>query len=233
MADITDVAVPQDQRRQQMLRAALDVIVERGFPDTRIADVAERAEVSPALVIYYFKTKDRLLTEALRYAEDRWYDEGARRTAQLPSAALRLEQLISMTCLPSSDLLEESWVIWLDLWATAVRHAEVRQVRAESDERWRATIRTIVEAGQAAGEFQRLDIERFVIGFSALLDGLAIQIALEDPVVEPQTAFEIAMGMASDRLGFDWAPPAGTHPASRRAASTSSGPTSGFSGVPR
>ena len=54
----------QDSRRSQMLRAALDVLVERGFPDTRIADVAERAEVSPALVIYYFKTKDRLLTKA-------------------------------------------------------------------------------------------------------------------------------------------------------------------------
>ena len=30
------------ERREQMLRAALDVIVERGYADTRIADVAER-----------------------------------------------------------------------------------------------------------------------------------------------------------------------------------------------
>src|SRR5271165_3809552 len=55
-----DRSAAQDSRRTQMLRAALDVLVERGFPDTRIADVAERSEVSPALVIYYFKTKDRL-----------------------------------------------------------------------------------------------------------------------------------------------------------------------------
>ena len=39
----------------RMLRAALDVIVERGYADTRIADVAERTGTSPALVIYYFK----------------------------------------------------------------------------------------------------------------------------------------------------------------------------------
>ena len=49
---------------------------ERGYPDTRIADVAERAGTSPALVIYYFKTKDQLLTEAIRYAEDTWYEAG-------------------------------------------------------------------------------------------------------------------------------------------------------------
>ena len=34
-----------DQRREDMLRAALEVISERGFPDSRIADVAERAGV--------------------------------------------------------------------------------------------------------------------------------------------------------------------------------------------
>src|SRR3954462_8002162 len=59
-----------DQRREQMLPAALEGIVERGYADPRIADVAERAGASPALVIYYFKTKDQLLTEAIRYLED-------------------------------------------------------------------------------------------------------------------------------------------------------------------
>ena len=54
-----------EQRREQMLRAAQDVIVERGYADTRIADVAERTGTSPALVIYYFKTRDQLLTEAI------------------------------------------------------------------------------------------------------------------------------------------------------------------------
>src|SRR5262250_722688 len=78
-----------DQRRGQMLRAALDVISERGFADTRIADIAERIGISPALVIYYFKTKDQLLTEAIRYSEDTWYSDGQRRLATLPTAAAR------------------------------------------------------------------------------------------------------------------------------------------------
>ena len=51
-----------------MLRAALEVIVERGYAETRIADIAERTGTSPALVIYYFKTRDQLLTEAIRYS---------------------------------------------------------------------------------------------------------------------------------------------------------------------
>ncbi len=92
-----------DQRRGQMLRAALDVIAERGFADTRIADIAERIGISPALVIYYFKTKDQLLTEAIRHYEDTWYAEGKRRMDRLGTAAERLEEFVAMNLLPDPD----------------------------------------------------------------------------------------------------------------------------------
>src|SRR5215468_12181456 len=92
-----------DQRRGQMLHAALEVISERGFADTRIADIAERIGISPALVIYYFKTKDQLLTEAIRHYEDAWYAEGKHRMDALPTSAMRLEEFVAMNLLPYGD----------------------------------------------------------------------------------------------------------------------------------
>jgi len=87
-------------------------------------------------------------------------------------------------------------------------------VREKSDERWREAIRSIVLAGQEAGEFAPVDADDFTIMLSALLDGLAVQIALEDPVVPPQRTYDLAMRFASGQLGFDWTPaPA---PAGRR-----------------
>lgn len=196
-----------DQRREGMLRAALEVISERGFPETRIADVAEQAGTSPALVIYYFKTKDNLLTEAMRFAEDLWYDLGARRMEVIESAAARLEEIVAMTCLSEADTeLPDSWALWLDLWAQSVRHPEVARVREEFDAHWRETIAGVVRDGQATGEFDRLDAAEFAITLSALLDGLAIQIALEDPVVDAQLAFKASMRFAAGALGFKWSP---------------------------
>jgi AcrR family transcriptional regulator len=196
-----------DQRREDMLRAALEVIAERGFPESRIADVAEQAGTSPALVIYYFKTKDNLLTEAMRYAEDQWYDLGARRMEVIDSAAARLEEIVAMTCLPEADAeLPDSWALWLDLWAQSVRHPEVARVREEFDAHWRETIAGVVRDGQASGEFTDTDAVEFAITLSALLDGFAIQIALEDPVVDPRRAFTAAMRFAAQTLGFTWKP---------------------------
>jgi AcrR family transcriptional regulator len=201
-----DVADTADQRRDQMLRAAIDVIEERGFPETRIADVAARAGTSPALVIYYFKTKDQLLTEALRYAEDYWYEQGKRRMAAIPTAAGRLEELVAMSCLPEADSREPagSWLLWLDLWAQSVRLPEVAIVREKFDERWRQTITELVLAGQEAGEFGPVSAEDFALTLSALLDGLAIQIALDDPSVDAGRAFELSMRFAASQLGFAW-----------------------------
>jgi AcrR family transcriptional regulator len=196
-----------EQRREQMLRAALEVIIERGYAETRIADVAERTGTSPALVIYYFKTRDQLLTEAIRYSDDTWYAEFLRRMAEIPTAAGRLAQLIAMNSLPGTDPEPGSyWTLWLDLWAFSPRSPGVAAVRQKSDERWRDAIRSIVLAGQEAGEFEAVSADDFTITLASLLDGLAIQIALDDPQVPPQRAYELAMRFAAGQLGFDWKP---------------------------
>jgi AcrR family transcriptional regulator len=188
-----------------MLRAAIEVILERGYAETRIADVAERTGTSPALVIYYFKTRDQLLTEAIRYSEDTWYAESVRRLAEIPTAAGQLTELIAMNCLPSTDPEPRLyWLLWLDLWAFSPRNPGMAAVRQKSDERWRETIRSIVLAGQEAGEFASVDADDFTITLAGLLDGLAVQIALEDPDVSPQRAYELAMRFAAGQLGFDW-----------------------------
>jgi len=206
-ADGGDALGTADQRREQMLHAALEVISARGYADTRIADVAERAGVSPALVIYYFKTKDQLLTEAIRYYEDNWYAVGQTRLARLKSAAERLEEVVAMSCLPEADPEPGStWQLWLDFWAQAARNAEVAGVRQKSDERWRDLIASLVRDGQEAGEFRDVDAATFALYLSTLLDGLTIQIALNDPVVDSVRAFELSMRFVADQLRFDWKP---------------------------
>jgi AcrR family transcriptional regulator len=194
-----------DVRREQMLRAAASIIGERGFSETRIADVARRSGASPALVIYYFSTKDELLVEALRWSEDGFYADVTAQLEQLSTAQQKLELLVRTTCIPQcEDEVPGAWGLWFDTWAQAFRHPEVAKQRAEFDQRWRDTIAGVVRAGQAVGELGDVDADAFAISFSALLDGLSIQVALEDPVVDPGRAFAIAMSFAARELDVDW-----------------------------
>lgn len=50
-----------EDRRKQILKAAVDVFAERGFHRTRVSDIARRAGVAYGLIYHYFESKDAVL----------------------------------------------------------------------------------------------------------------------------------------------------------------------------
>ncbi len=200
MAEPAPATENNEPRRIEMLRAAAELICERGFGDTRIADVAKRAGVSSALVIYYFGTRDRLLVDALRYSEESGYEAAEKMLAELPSLRERLSFLIKWTCVPESDSdMPGAWGLWFDLWAQAFRHDEVKAGRVELDARWRSMIADAVKSADLDAD---VDARMFALEFSALLDGLSIQVALEDPEVDSAVAYDVAMRFAERELNL-------------------------------
>ena len=198
MAEPAPATENNEPRRIEMLRAAAELICERGFGDTRIADVAKRAGVSSALVIYYFGTRDRLLVDALRYSEESFYEAAEKMLAEVPSLRERLSLLIRWTCVPEADdEIPGTWGLWFDLWAQAFRHNEIRAGRVELDARWR---KMIIDAVKSADLETKVNARMFALEFSALLDGLSIQVALEDTEVDSDLAYDIAMRFAEREL---------------------------------
>lgn len=192
-----------DVRRDQMLAAAATLIAERGFGDTRIADVATRVGASPALVIYYFGTKDSLLTEALRWSERSFYTNTEEMLRSTKTLRRRLEILVEWTLVPDKQTeLTGDWGLWFDVWAQAFRHPEFKKDRAELDAQWRDLIVRVVQAGIDAGEIGTLDVDTFSIMWGSLLDGLVVQVALDDPVVDAERARKIALDVAYKELGL-------------------------------
>ncbi|HJU03367.1 MAG TPA: TetR/AcrR family transcriptional regulator [Actinomycetes bacterium] len=194
-----------DARRRQILKAAVQVIAEKGLCDTGIKDVADQAGTSPALVIYYFGTKDALLAEALAFADERFYAQTAEAVAGMASARDRLVELVRCSCSvgEAEDDFDE-WVLWLDLWARAAHKPDVARDRLAMDQRWRTTIGEIVRQGQAAGEFAPVDAGAFALRLAALIDGLAVLVVLKDPEVSRERMFDLCMQTCASELGFSW-----------------------------
>jgi hypothetical protein len=92
------------------------------------------------------------------------------------------------------------------LWAQAFRHDEVKAGRVELDARWRGMIVDAIKSAEASAELDAaVDARMFALEFGALLDGLSIQVALEDPEVDSSIAYDIAMRFAERELNL---PPA-------------------------
>jgi AcrR family transcriptional regulator len=216
------------RRRVEILEAAAEVIAERGLCDTRIADVARRAGTSAALVLYYFESKDRLLTEALTNAEDRFYLQTFHELTALDRAADRLVALIDLALPPEgAGDVRSDWTLWLELWSRAARDPAVAKKREALDRRWRNTIAEIVRDGRGSGEFDEVDVEAFSLRLASLIDGLAIQALLGDPAASVDQVRRVALEMAGRELGLD---PERIGRARRRPRRRSEAPAEGRSG---
>jgi AcrR family transcriptional regulator len=214
MAEAAPQTEGNEARRRAMLQAAAELISERGFGETRIADVAQRAGTSSGLVIYYFGTRDRLLVDALRYSEEAYYDTATALLTDEKDFRKRLAMLVEWSCVPQlPGEVTGAWGLWLDLWSTALRHPEVREARTELDARWRDLVERVVSEGVESGDVDGgIDQRRFALTFSVLLDGLSTQVALSDDEITSDVAHDIAMEYAEQHLGL----PAGKRRAKAR-----------------
>lgn len=59
-----------EKRRQTILSSSLDLFVYKGYHGTTVRDIAKRSEVSVGLLFHYFPTKQAILEELLKIAEE-------------------------------------------------------------------------------------------------------------------------------------------------------------------
>jgi AcrR family transcriptional regulator len=180
-AQATDSAKDPEERRHRILAAVIEVVRERGFAGTRVADIATAAGTSPGLVLYHFGSLAGALAEALTHAEDTWYDDLERNLGSAAGPVERLRVMAELGAGPDSG----GWGLWLELWARALRDDTARAARSALDRRWRGALRTVVDEGVREGVFAPDDARASTLRLACLMDGLAIQLALDDPGMTP------------------------------------------------
>jgi AcrR family transcriptional regulator len=187
-------------RKPQIVAAAAEVLYERGLFDTRIGDIAQRAGTSSPTILYYFESKDRLLEEAVEYADRAFYERLADGQDRAGSPGERLVDLIEQTSLGPGGL--NDYTLWMEIWVRARRDESVRSTYVELDRRQRALIAEIVREGQLQGEFDAAaDPNDFAVVLSGLLDGLGVQVTLGQPDVTPERMVDRCLAVASRELG--------------------------------
>jgi AcrR family transcriptional regulator len=196
-------------RHQEILEAAARVITDRGLAETRISDIAERCGVSPGLILYYFESKDRLLVEALTSANDQFYLRLSREMRRMDSARQQLERLVELSVpglLPEYERLDE-WALWIEIWVRALRDPKLAQEREVLDRRWRQSIADIIRLGRSTNEFpDGEDADQLGLELGAMIDGLAIQVLMNDTAFTPKRMYDVCMDVSARLIGFELVP---------------------------
>lgn len=188
---------PSDRvRRPEILATAVELVREQGLWAVRVADVAERAGISPSSVIYHFGTKDQLFEQAIADVDTAFHAGLRRELRHLRTGPERLACLIARSS--ASD-----WVLWMDLWVYARRHPEILAAVQALHTRWCETIAEVIRYGQVRGEFASADADGAAIRLAALTDGFAVHMVLEHPGHDREQYVVMLLQAAALELGCD------------------------------
>lgn len=201
----------------RLIAAARRTISRRGFSATRVADIAAEANVSPATIHYYFKTKNEILVRALLWAGEQLLppivdDPGS------DDAITLIVRYIEST-IPYPGVQRDEYLLEIDLWSNVRLYSELLPAWEDYEERWLAHVTELIGLGIRTGAFTtRVPAAELAERLVALTDGLSAQAAINAFRMPPQRVRELILRFASEQLGVP------LHVLEERAADPSANP---------
>lgn len=170
------ISVDHDERRAQVIGAALVLIGQSGLDGVTIRDVAEAVDCSTAVVSHYFHNKRELLFLTYRAtidnATERW-------EASLGDSGGDIRAYLA-ELMPLDDQRLTEWKIWLAFWAKAVKDKEIaaeqRQCVLHARGRILSALNVLHGRGDLKPEVDRPLAARRVL---ATITGMAVQVMFD------------------------------------------------------
>ncbi len=190
-----------EERRQDILETTCEVVIERGFAATRIADVAKRLGVSSSLIHYHYDSKEQLLAEAFSHYARKDLAELDAEIEAAPNALAQLDRAIQNYVPEGSGDVE--WMLWIDAWGEALRNPLMKKISQELDEQSVELLVRVLNAGVASGEFRCPNPPASAIRLTGLIDGLAVQFAAHNDLLTRDAFIDHVRWLAAAEVGVD------------------------------
>ena len=161
----TDLPVPHKRERRkqdrpgELLDAALDLFVEKGFAATRVEEVAARAGVSKGTLFLYFPSKEDLFKAVVRENVVHPVTQGAAEMDHFKGNSGELLEWMMLQWWHRYGATKASGISKL-VMSEATNSPELAAFyRHEVIEPGQALVRTVLQRGIDQGEFRPVDVE--------------------------------------------------------------------------
>lgn len=164
-----------EERKQQILEAAIAVFAQLGFRTARMDDIAEQAGLSKGALYLYYKSKDAIIAALLQHLFAQEFKH-LQVLVESEGTGPVVEQLLTLTRQMASMM---QWMgrlmpIAFEFYAIAGRDKAVRQFLKEYFRDYRQLLARLIERGIMQGEFHNIDAEATAITLTALFEGLGL-----------------------------------------------------------
>lgn len=162
-----------EERKQQIIDAAITAFARNGFHKTRMDDIAEESKISKGLLYWYFKSKEEITIAIL----DTLIGFELRNLKDLPSmdrtARERLE-LFMNHFIDDLSQMDRIRPILYEFYSLAMRQKSLQKYVAQVLQAYLDILIPIFQQGIERGEFLSIDPEKAALAAGAVLEGTVL-----------------------------------------------------------
>lgn len=172
-----------EERKNQILDAAIAVFARRGFYKARMEDIAREASLSKGALYWYFESKDGIILALLhRVFERELADLQELQNLEQP-ATDRLNWFVDRSLEDIKQWMQVVPIIY-EFLGLVFRQQAVREAFRTYFRSYRELITPIIQQGIDAGEFKALDAEEIALSAGAIFEGTFLLWAYDPEVVD-------------------------------------------------
>ena len=190
-----------EDRKNEILDAALEVFSEIGLQEASVDDVVKRSGFSKGTLYWYFKSKDRLIGALMKrfFAQEL----GKVHRLQHGSGSAR-DRLLRYSRGTATVVKRMPRALALEFYAVAVRQKSVRKFMGELYAQYCKELSEVFQEGMDSGEFRKIDTFQSAAALVGLGEGLILLWALEPNAFPFERFFEASVrnlldGIAASR----------------------------------
>ena len=186
-------SLSKQARRKQLIEATIQCIADKGLSGTTMADVTKRAGLSLGIVNLHFQSKEKLLIETLNFISDE-YTSGLNKIFNNQRLNTEQKILAHINFDFSREIIDRNKLaVWFAFWGeTKYRHAYF-SICASYIMEIANNLTNLFALLKQQGDYTEVDPELVCTCYTALSDGLWLDLLITPKGLKPAQAQSIAM----------------------------------------
>lgn len=189
----------EEVRRKQIVETAIETIAQRGFSGTTLSDIAQQAGVSTGVITYHFRNKDDLMEQSIKKLFEEPNSFVLARVDRATTHRARLRAYIQANVDFMRDHRSHS-VALIYFFGSISSDQERHRIMMRQHAAIRKYLCKILKAGQASGEFGPFHAETVAQLIFAAIEGIMIQLTLDEGAADLARCAEELIAMAEGRI---------------------------------
>ena len=176
--NLMDVKTRVDQRKDQILSAALNVVARKGYSDCRMDDIVSEAKLSKGAIYWYYSSKKEIFLSLVNHWVNRFGVTLNHIVEEDHSASDQLKALFRFFL----NAFEENPAVFkseMEFWALSSRDEDFRKKTNKVYHEFLNLIEGIIQRGVDSDEFKKLDVKVAALSIMINIEGL-VWLALFD-----------------------------------------------------